>query len=557
MQRKKIIIGTRGSDLALIQTNIVEVLLKKKYPSLTITITIIKTTGDNDMRPVPLDDIGKGWFTRELDRALLSGSIDLAVHSLKDIPETLPDGLVIAAVLKREDVRDAFVSKKNVPFARLKKGAVIGTDSNRRRTQILSRRPDLIVNSIRGNVQTRLEKLNNGDYDGIILAVAGLKRLGMDARISEYFPVSEIIPSPGQGALAVVCKKNNRELIDLLKKITHKRTVREVLAEREFSQVFGGGCKTPVGAYAYISKQSLTLQGFIGSIDGKRLIRDSVTGDAASYKKLGRELASRLLEKSRDWYYATNKKYVVVTRPEEENEPLKRKLEESGFSVLSYPTIAIVKAVLSGKDKKALFDIGSFDRILFTSVHGVTYFMQTITHLKFDKKMLSQIRIGAVGPKTAEAAKKSGLSVTVIPQEFTTEALGKSFQNIRGKKFLLLRSDIASRILPDMLRKKGAQVLEIPIYKTVYIKNSDSMFEKILNSEQIRCITFTSPSTVAGFIKRVRLKKHITRALSLPVVAIGPVTQKAAAKYGFKNISTANIYTIEGLVSAVKDVILP
>ena len=247
---KRIIIGTRGSQLALIQTEIIKKQLLLVQPNVEVEIKIITTTGDKNMSPVPLDNVGKDWFTKEIDKALLNGVIDMAVHSLKDLPEVLPDGLIIAAIPKREDAREAFISKNNVPFDKLEKGAIIGTDSTRRRVQILYKRPDLMVRSIRGNVNTRLKKLTQSEYDGIFLAVAGLKRLGLEEKITQYFSESDMLPSPGQGALAVVVRKEEHALIDLLQKLNDEQTLAAVKAERSFSKVFGGGCKMPVGAYA-------------------------------------------------------------------------------------------------------------------------------------------------------------------------------------------------------------------------------------------------------------------------------------------------------------------
>jgi hydroxymethylbilane synthase len=556
MRVKKIIIGTRGSKLALVQTNIVKALLEKVYPDLSVETKIITTTGDINMKSVPLDTVGKGWFTKELDKALLDGSIDVAVHSLKDIPEELPEGLVIAAIPEREDARDALVSKNNVPFAKLKKGAVIGTDSNRRKTQILHKRPDLIVESIRGNVNTRLDKLDKGEYDAIALAVAGLKRLGLEGRISEYFPVSEIIPSPGQGALAIVCRESDKSHVRLLKKLNHEQTVMTVLSERSFSKIFGGGCKLPVGAYAQISTNRITLLGFVGSLDGKYLEQDSISGEQGSFATVGKMLAKRLQKKSKAWERNVSKKYVVLTRPTGKNNLLKTQLENSGLRVLSYPTIAVKKSVLTKAEQKKIIALPSFDWILFTSAYGVNFFMQTIADLKIDLQSLSKVKIGVVGPKTATAARKFGLSVAITPQEFTTENLGKSLHNVAGKKFFLPRADIATETLPNLLRRKGAEVVEIPIYKTGLVTSSNKRFAQLLTDDQIACLTFTSPSTVIGFLRRFSARSLVAKVLLLPVVVIGPVTAKAAKEHGFLNVFVAKEYTIEGLAEKVEEILV-
>lgn len=299
---KKITIGARGSRLSLIQTEIVKGKLLSIFPGIEISVKIIKTYGDKNLKPIPLDSVGKGWFTKEIDQELLNGEIDLAVHSLKDLPEELEKGLVISAIAEREDPADALLSKGNLSLEKLKSGAVVGTDSTRRGSQILFKRGDLIVKSLRGNVNTRVEKLDNGEYDAVVLAVAGLKRLGLEGKISEYFDPTEFIPAPGQGALAVVSNERNKDLNAKLALINDKEAAVEIEAERVFSNTVGGGCKMPVGAYARCRGEGLTIHAFIGSTDEKFQIRGSLSGKALEGRFLGKELAERLLKDSAPWY---------------------------------------------------------------------------------------------------------------------------------------------------------------------------------------------------------------------------------------------------------------
>lgn len=299
---KKIIIGARGSQLSLIQTDIVKNKIEKVLPNSEIIVKIITTKGDKNLNPVPLDSIGKGWFTKEIDQQLLKGEIDLAVHSLKDLPEMLEEGLVISAIPEREDARESMVSKTGLFFEKLKSGAIIGTDSTRRAAQILHKRADLMVKSLRGNVNKRLEKLENEDYDAIFLAVAGLKRLGLEDRITQYFEVDDFIPSPGQGALAVVTTKANKSLNYYLDQLNDQSTVAAVKAERAFSDTVGGGCKMPVGAYAKCQKDSLIIYGFVGSLDGKNEAKASTTGQISEPEKLGKQLAGKILKLCQPWY---------------------------------------------------------------------------------------------------------------------------------------------------------------------------------------------------------------------------------------------------------------
>ena len=302
---KKIIIGGRGSEMSLKQIDIVKNKLVQLDPKIVIEVKIITTKGDKNMHPIPLDSEGKGWFTKEIDRSLLDGEIDAAVHSLKDLPEELPEGIVFAAIPQREDAREVLVSKKNIPFRLLPEHAVIGTDSNRRKSQLLYQRPDLTIKSIRGNVNTRLRKLREEDYDGLILAAAGLIRLNMQEIITGYFDLPEFIPSPGQGALAVVIRHDKQKLLDFISKINDRQTVEAVTAERSFSAAVGGGCKTPVGAYAGFANGKLQLYGLVGSLDGKHIAADSVAGAGTEAEKLGKALAKKILRNSSSWYRPT------------------------------------------------------------------------------------------------------------------------------------------------------------------------------------------------------------------------------------------------------------
>lgn len=297
-------IGARGSNLSLIQTETVRRLLQSLLPQALFEVVIIKTAGDQNQNPIPLDTVGKGWFTREIDNQLLEGKIDIAVHSLKDVLDTLTPGLTIAAIPEREDPREALITRTGLTLRTLPPAAVVGTDSIRRKVQILNIRPDLQVRSIRGNVDGRLKKLESGEYDGIFLAVAGLKRLGLETHIAEYFDPTDFVPSPGQGALAVVCRETDTVLVQILSQISHETSQSVVTAERAFSRAMGGGCSMPVGAYAQVEGEKLTLTGLIGSTDATHLAKDYVSGDRHNPEQIAHSLSDKLLAKSHDWYTA-------------------------------------------------------------------------------------------------------------------------------------------------------------------------------------------------------------------------------------------------------------
>ena len=286
--------GTRGSRLALVQTEMAVQALISIDNSLHIETTIIKPKGDIDTHsPIPLDTIGKGWFSQEIEAELLAGRIDIAVHSLKDMQE-LPDGLVIGAYLAREDARDALITKNGEPLERLRKEAIIGTDSTRRQVQMQILRPDVVMKSIRGNVPHRIEKLTNEPYDAIILAVAGLKRLGMADRITRYFSPDEMTPSPGQGIIAVEARKDDARLLELLTKINDAEAAHAAHIERTFSHTVGGGCKAPTGAYCFREDAMCVLIGMTTRDDGS-IFRKRISVPWAASRELGETLGRAIL----------------------------------------------------------------------------------------------------------------------------------------------------------------------------------------------------------------------------------------------------------------------
>jgi len=293
--KKNLVIGTRGSKLALWQANHIAEAIRTRYPSVEVAIVRIVTTGDRIV-DVPLAKIGgKGLFTKELENAMLQGEIDLAVHSLKDMPTELPHGLILAAVTQRVDPGDALISPRYSTLDALPHGARVGTSSLRRRAQLLNYRPDLLISDLRGNLDTRLNKVKTQELDATILAVAGLKRLGWEREISQVLPHSICLPAVGQGALAIEARQDDAEVVELLSFLNDPETRAAVFAERAFLRVIEGGCQVPVGVYGEISMQRLCLSALIASVDGQTMIKDQVCGDAADGEALGYELAERML----------------------------------------------------------------------------------------------------------------------------------------------------------------------------------------------------------------------------------------------------------------------
>lgn len=291
---RELIFATRPSQLARWQTHWVQEQLQQTWRGLVCRIEVIRTSGDRELdRPLP-EIGGKGLFTHELEEALLQGRVDAAVHSLKDLPVEEKPGLITGLIPEREDRRDVLITRNGETLQALPFGAVIGTSSIRRQAQLLAYRPDLKIRPVRGNVETRVKKVLAGEYDAIILAAAGIKRLGMTAVISEYLSYDVMLPAPGQGALAVQCRSDNDETLRFLGKLESKQARAEVMAERAFLSGLGGGCSLPVAARAvYEADERVFLQGLIASPDGRQVIR--VSGRGRDPTSLGNELANQAL----------------------------------------------------------------------------------------------------------------------------------------------------------------------------------------------------------------------------------------------------------------------
>jgi len=293
--RETVKIGTRGSKLALWQANWVQSELHKKNPDLSFEIEIIKTKGDKIL-DVPLAKVGgKGLFVKEIEQALLDESIDLAVHSMKDMPAEIPDGLCIGAIPLREKVNDVLISKNGLCFSDLPEKAAVGTSSLRRSSQLLNARPDIIIVPLRGNLNTRLKKLESGDMDAIVVAAAGVKRLGFENKITEYFDDNIMLPAVGQGALCIEIREQDTKITSLVDCLDHYHTRRIILGERAFLHRLEGGCQVPIAAYGQIEKNVFTLTGLVASVDGKTIIKNEMSGAEENSENTGIKLAENLL----------------------------------------------------------------------------------------------------------------------------------------------------------------------------------------------------------------------------------------------------------------------
>ena len=293
--RPSIKIGTRGSKLALWQANWVKSALNKKFPRQTVELVIIKTKGDKIL-DVPLAKVGgKGLFVKEIEQALLERRIDIAVHSMKDMPAEFPQGLCIGAVPQREVAGDVLVSKNGHHFSNLKQGSIIGTSSLRRSAQVRHVRPDIVIRPLRGNLDTRLKKLETENLDAIVLAAAGIKRLNLENRITEYLNADIILPAVGQGALCIEIRENDPPIEAMVSVLDHTFTRLVVLGERAFLKRIGGSCQVPIAGHGQIYQDTFTLTGLVADLDGSKMIKATLSGDIDSTEAIGKKLADKLL----------------------------------------------------------------------------------------------------------------------------------------------------------------------------------------------------------------------------------------------------------------------
>jgi len=293
----KLVVGTRGSNLALVQTNWVVDQLKKENPGVEFEVKIIKTKGDL-IKDLPLDKIGdKGLFVKEIEKSLLDEEIDLAIHSMKDMPSSLPEGLKFASIPKREDPRDALIFKEGYKsLDDLPQGARIGTGSKRRKYQLLKHRPDLEIVPIRGNIETRIKKIETEKLDGVVLAASGLRRAGLDDKIDYYIPTDIMLPAPAQGILALEIREDDKETEKIIDSIKDDITKIQIDAERGFLIGVNGSCHIPMGAYCEIEGEKITLTGLYGDGEGKKIVVQSQVGTLADAPKIGYELAKSVLK---------------------------------------------------------------------------------------------------------------------------------------------------------------------------------------------------------------------------------------------------------------------
>jgi hydroxymethylbilane synthase len=549
--RSKIVIGTRGSALAQWQTNHVSAALRRRAPDLQIEMRIIKTTGDQDQTRSLAELGGLGVFTKEIENALLAREIDLAVHSLKDLPADVAAGLAIAAITEREDPRDCIVSRHGVGLQQLPRNPRIGTSSARRSAQVLALRPDAQIVPLRGNVDTRLRKAQSEEYDAIVIAAAGAIRLGRANEITEYLSFGAMLPDPGQGALVVEIRAGDAELAALVAPLDHAPTRAAVTAERAFLEALGGGCRMPIGTYGEVRGNELHLRAIIASDDGARITRGEIHGDPSHAAELGAQLAARLA--GARYAPPLEGKRILITRAREQASTLVEKIRALGGEPIEFPTIAFAPPEDFGELDGALARVREFDWVVFTSVNGARAVVERLRALGKEPQVwasaaLSEQSVGelkgapkiaAIGPATARGLEELGLHVAFVPTKFLGEQIAVELPIERGQRALLLRADIASDVLARGLEARGVAVTNVDAYRTIMPPKNK------IDLRQIDAVTFTSSSTVRNF---VAMRNDIGNAA---VFCIGPVTADTARELGLRVDAVADEHTIAGLVNTM------
>jgi hydroxymethylbilane synthase len=557
----RIVIGSRGSDLALTQSRHVAALLRELHPGLEVHIEVISTKGDR-ITDVPLAKVGgKGLFTKELEVALLDGSIDLAVHSLKDLPTELPEGLALAAVPPREDPHDALISAKGLGLAALPRGARVGTSSLRRRVQLLACRPDLDIVDLRGNVPTRLQKLHDLGLDAIVLAAAGLRRLGLQDAITELLPPSVMISAVGQGALGIETRSDDPRTRALLAPLHDTATAAATTAERSLLAAMGGGCQVPIGALAQVNGDRLELTACVCSTDGLTVLRVQLDGATTDAAALGRRAAEQLSEAGAGPLIANAVAIaegtahslaglrVVVTRAQDGAGRLSDLLSERGATVHAFATIAIEpreQVALPGPAE-------DYAWVVFTSANAVSCFGDALAR---DGRNLHEFRscsICAIGPATAEALQQRGMPVSLVPSEAVAERIAETFAalgDLTGQRILLPRGNLARTILPDTLSALGAIPEECVVYNTSPVKHTPEELDALLAFAPA-VVAFTSGSAVENLFNALGAERGEALFGAAASAAIGPITAEALRQRGVVPEVEATRHDLPGLVDAI------
>jgi hydroxymethylbilane synthase len=537
-------LATRGSTLAIIQAQLVADALALRYPEHEFTLTPLTTHGDRYPAMRLSDSPREGVFVKDLEQALLDGRAELAVHSAKDLPTLPTSGLTLAAFLPREDARDVLVARRPGTLAQLPPGARIGTGSPRRAAQIAAVRPDLQAVEIRGNVDTRLRRLREGAADALVLAAAGLARLGRLGEAHELLSFDVMLPAPGQGALAIQALEGS-EAAALAAVIDDAATSRAVRAERALLRRLGGGCLSALGAYASVDGDQLTLQAVVLDEGGTTIIRARAQGhdDAHVVDEVASSLesqgAARLLSRPDPSLVGLR---VMVTRADRQAAALADALTALGAVAVRCPVIAIEPLPV---DPEALQNLDRYDWVVLTSANGVDRLRDLLREAHRD--FPADLKVAAIGPETAARAQEASMTPTLVPRRFIAEELADELSAAMrpGARILLARAAGARDVLPEQLRSRGAQVDVLETYCAV--PPSDVRPRLAACLPEVDMVTFTSSSTVRHFVDALPgpLPERVR------VACIGPITAQTARELGLRVDIIAQEYTTRGLVDAI------
>ena len=525
-------IGTRGSALALAQVTLVARALEQH--GVASETVVIETAGD--MR-APDTAWGEGAFVGAIEDALLDGRVDVAVHSAKDVPTDEHPRLAIRAFLPREEPRDALVLRPGITatLATLPPGTVVGTDSPRRTGFVRAQRPDLDVRPLHGNVDTRLRRLDDGAVDALVLAAAGLIRLGRGDRITELLPAEVVPPAPGQGAIAVQVRVDDSTTAAAVAGISHPPTRAAVEAEREFLAATGGGCRSPIGALADASRSEIVLLGASATLDGRTTVMDRIAGDGGSSLSLARQLAQRIVERRAA---ARAGPRVLVTRAPSESRHLASRLAEHGIAAVVVPA---VDTELLDVDAAS---VDGYDMVVATSANAVRAVARVAD--------VRRTCWAAVGSATARELRSLGASDVWLPSRATAAAVADELPVRAALRVLRLRGDLVDDSLSVALRERGAHVDELTVYRTVVApEKSRAVVERTLaDGGAPAAVVFASPSAVRGLLELATDARR-PDILRLPAIAIGPTTAAAARESAFSRVVTADAPDADSVAEAV------
>lgn len=543
---RSIRIGTRGSALALVQTRLVAAALGAA--GVPNELVIIETEGDR--RP-PDTAWGEGAFVATIERALLDGRIDVAVHSAKDIPTHEDPRLHIAAFLPRADARDALVMRTGlatVDLASLPAGSRVGTDSPRRTGFILAARPDIVMVSIHGNVDTRLRRLDDGAAEALILAAAGLERLGRGERITQRLPPEVCPPAAGQGALAIQVRSNDAATAGLVAALDHSATRDAVELERAVLRTLGGGCRSPIGVLAVIRSDRVELIGGVAAPDGSSVRVERLIRSSGAFAGLVEDLAARLTAGAR----RSRRPRVLVTRPADSADRLVEALADVGITAVSVPSIATQPLLAGDPLDQAVSDAAGRDRIVVTSPMGAAAVLAAMARLGLDP---AGSRWVAIGPTSAAVLAAGGAREVWVPAIARSAGIIAELPIEPGERLLLARGDLADERLPEGLRERGATVDEVVAYRTIEAPaSSAALLEDVLDAGDFDAVLFASGSAVRGILRLAGDLDGPIRAT--PAICLGPETASVALSHGFRVIGDAPMQSVGSLAALTASLLI-